>query len=339
MPATRLLRPLQTATRRFSSTATSSLPSSVRLVEVSARDGLQALKNPILTTSQKLEYLNKLTASGLTHIEAGSFVNPKTIPQMANSGSLMGNLPAGPLWSFLTPNQRGLDAFLAHNPDLTTTEIAVFVSATEEFSMRNLGRPRDKAMADFGEVVRKARETDVKVRGYVSMVIACPFSGPTDPKEVGDAVEKLLGMGCYEVSLGDTNGFGTPKTVRALLHHLVKERGVSVDKLAGHFHDTYGMAVANVQAAAEEGVAVFDGSVGGLGGCPFAGPGAAGNVATEELVWLFEKQGVKTGVNIEKLIEAGRFMSGLLQRQGESKVARALMGKRTVTQEEPKAKL
>lgn len=194
-------------------------------------------------------------------------------------------------------------------------------------------------MADFSEVVREAKGNGVKVRGYVSMVIACPFSGATDPKEVGDAVEKLLEMGCYEVSLGDTNGFGTPKTVRALLKHLVNERGVPVEKLAGHFHDTYGMAIANVATAAEEGVKVFDGSVGGLGGCPFAGPGAAGNVATEELVWFFEKQGIKTGVNVEKLIEAGSFITGILQKPGESKVARALMGKRTSPQQEPTAKL
>lgn len=270
------------------------------------------------------------------NIEAGSFVSPRAIPQMANSGALMPDLPSlpekttdfTPRWSFLIPNLKGLEAFLKTNPDPKTTEVSIFASASEAFSLKNLGRPREAAINEFREVAKRAREAGFQVRGYVSMVIACPYTGPTPATEVGSVVRSLLSMGCYEVSLGDTNGFGTPRTVRGLLKHLTSAEGVPVGQLAGHFHDTYGMGVVNVAAAAEEGVTVFDASVAGLGGCPFA-EGAAGNVSTEELVWYFENQGVETGVRLERLVEAGDYVLSILEREGgESRVGRAVRGVR-----------
>ena len=239
--------------------------------------------------------------------------------------------------AYLIPNFRGLENFLAQKPDLKRTEIAAFASASEGFSQRNLGCGVEESLERFERVVGAVREV-FRVRGYVSMVVGCPYDGPTDVKEVSRVVRRLLDMGCYEVSLGDTVGIARPAEIRKLIRAL-REDGVPVERLAGHFHDTYGMAVANVAAAMEEGVRVFDASVAGLGGCPYA-KGASGNLATEDLVYFLEGEGVKTGVDLDGLAETGSWISGVLGRANSSSVGRALEGKRMASKrKEGEAKL
>lgn len=305
----------------------------VRIVEVGARDGLQNEKADV-TLATKLELLSRLSKTGLRHIEAGSFVSPNWVPQMANTSSILSHLEATRraedehiMYSYLVPNTKGLTAFLSANPTPATNEIAIFASASEGFSRKNLNCSIDESIARFEPVVLSAREHGVRIRGYVSMVISCPYSGATPPSAVADVVEKLLDMGCYEVSLGDTNGVGTPNTVANLLRYLVRDRGIPPEKLAGHFHDTYGQAIVNSLVALEYGIRTFDSSVGGLGGCPYAA-GATGNVATEDLVYFLEGTGVNTGVNLEEVVKIGEWISRVLGRGNGSRVGRAMMGTR-----------
>lgn len=290
----------------------------VRLVEVGARDGLQN-EARCLPVDTRVALVKRLADCGLRTIEAGAFVSPRWVPQMAGSDEVLRQLDprAGVTYTALVPNLQGLDMALAAG----CREVAVFAAASEAFSHKNINCSIAQSLERFEPVLAKAREAGVAVRGYVSCVLGCPFTGAVPVAQVVAVTQALYAMGCYEISLGDTIGIGTPGATRQLIEACAD--AVPLSALAGHFHDTYGMAVANVQAAWQAGVRVFDSSVSGLGGCPYS-PGATGNVATEELVYLFEGQGVATGVDLAKLIEVGVFIDSQLQRSGESRVAKAL---------------
>ena len=274
----------------------------VRLVEVGARDGLQneALTLPV---GVRVALIERLVAAGLRTLEAGAFVSPRWVPQMADSDQVLRRLGQRPgvTYTALVPNLQGLDAALQAG----CREVAVFAAASEAFSQKNINCSIAESLQRFQPVLGKALEQGVAVRGYVSCVLGCPFTGEVPVADVVRVVRELHAMGCYEISLGDTIGRGTPGKARALIQACASE--VPITALAGHFHDTYGMAVANVQAALETGVRGFDSSVSGLGGCPYS-PGATGNVATEELVYLLEGQGLATGVDLAALLEAGAFI-------------------------------
>ncbi|PRA34069.1 hydroxymethylglutaryl-CoA lyase [Pseudomonas poae] len=290
----------------------------VRLVEVGARDGLQN-EARCLPVDTRVALVERLADCGLRTIEAGAFVSPRWVPQMAGSDEVLRRVSQRPgvIYTALVPNLQGLDMALAAG----CREVAVFAAASEAFSQKNINCSIAQSLERFEPVLAKALEQGVAVRGYVSCVLGCPFTGAVPVAQVVAVTQALYAMGCYEISLGDTIGTGTPKATRRLIEACAGS--VPVTALAGHFHDTYGMAVANVQAAWQDGVRVFDSSVSGLGGCPYS-PGATGNVATEELVYLFEGQGVATGVDLAKLIEVGVFIDSQLQRSGESRVAQAL---------------
>lgn len=293
------------------------LPARVRIVEVGPRDGLQN-ERVALSIDDRLTLIAKLVDAGLADIEAGAFVSPKRVPNMAGSSELMKRLPrsSGVSYPCLVPNDTGLDAAL----DAGCRDIAIFAAVSETFSQRNTACSIAESMARLRAVSRRAQDSNVRVRGYLSCVIGCPYEGPIAAGIVADMALQLIDMGCHEVSLGDTTGIGTPEQIRRLID-AVSAR-VPVHRLAGHFHDTWGMGVANVYAALQSGVAVFDASVGGLGGCPFA-PGASGNVATEDVVYMLEGAGVDTGVDLRKLVSAARWVSTRLDRQVASRVARA----------------
>jgi hydroxymethylglutaryl-CoA lyase len=294
----------------------------VKIVEVGPRDGLQNEKQ-VVATDTKLELIARLAAAGLRAIEATSFVSPKWVPQMADHAEIMKRLLRAPGVSYavLTPNLQGFDAALAAG----ATEVAVFASASESFSQQNINCSVAESFARFRPVFDAARTAGVKVRGYLSCVIACPYEGPIAADQVAAAAARLFELGCHEVSLGDTSGVGTPATVLRMLEAV--ERQIAPAHLAGHFHDTFGMAVANVQASFDFGLRVFDSSVSGLGGCPYA-KGASGNVATEDLVYLLHGLGAPTGVDLDQLVDTSAWISKALGREPGSKVARALLAKR-----------
>ncbi|MGE8394150.1 hydroxymethylglutaryl-CoA lyase [Pseudomonas sp. BIGb0427] len=294
----------------------------VRLVEVGARDGLQ---NEKLTLSPQIrvQLLQRLADAGLQTLEAGAFVSPRWVPQMAGSDEVFKALPVRPgvTWTALVPNLKGLEAAIAAG----CQEVAVFAAASEAFSQKNLNCSIEQSLRQYQQVMVRARDAGIRVRGYVSCVMGCPFTGAVKPEAVAAVSAALFGMGCYEISLGDTIGTGTPAATRALL--AACRQVVPVSALAGHFHDTYGMAIANIHAALEADVRVFDSSVAGLGGCPYS-PGATGNVASEELVYLLDGLGVNHGVDLGALIDAGEFISAELGRPTGSRVARALLAQR-----------
>ena len=275
------------------------LSKTVKICEMSPRDGLQNEK-ALVATADKIRLIDLLSQTGLTHIEAASFVSPRAVPQMADAAEVMAGLTRAPgvTYAVLTPNMKGYEAARRAGAD----EVAVFGSASEGFSQANLRRSIAESLEGFQPVVEAATKSDqIRVRGYVSCVVACPYDGPTAPDAVRRIAEALLEMGCYEISLGDTIGVGTPETVGPLLEHLLKS--IPADRLAGHFHDTGGRALDNIRLSLEHGLRVFDASAGGLGGCPYA-PGASGNVATEAVVDMVETAGYATGVDLEKLAEA-----------------------------------
>ncbi|CAK9889411.1 MULTISPECIES: hydroxymethylglutaryl-CoA lyase [Pseudomonas] len=294
----------------------------VRLVEVGARDGLQ---NEQLTLSPQIrvQLLQRLADAGLQTLEAGAFVSPRWVPQMAGSDEVFKALAVRPgvTWTALVPNLKGLEAAIAAG----CREVAVFAAASEAFSQQNLNCSIAQSLRQYQEVMVRARDAGIRVRGYVSCVMGCPFTGTVKPEAVAAVSASLFAMGCYEISLGDTIGSGTPAATRALI--AACRQVVPVSALAGHFHDTYGMAIANIHAALEADVRVFDSSVAGLGGCPYS-PGATGNVASEELVYLLDGLGLRHGVDLEALIDAGEFISAELGRPSASRVARALLAKR-----------
>jgi hydroxymethylglutaryl-CoA lyase len=290
----------------------------VRIVEVGPRDGLQNEKQPI-PTDVKLELIARLADAGLRDIEATAFVAPKWVPQMADHAELMRRLPrrAGVSYPVLVPNLKGFEAAVESG----ATEVAVFAAASETFSMKNINCSVAESLARFEPVMSAARDAGVTVRGYVSCVVACPYEGPVAPARVAEVAARLRDLGCVEVSLGDTIGKGTPASVVAMLEAVAAR--VPVAQLAGHYHDTWGMAVANVAASYAFGLRVFDASVSGLGGCPYA-KGASGNVATEDVVYLLQGLGADTGVDLVRLAEVSAWISGVLGREPGSKVARAL---------------
>jgi hydroxymethylglutaryl-CoA lyase len=295
-----------------------SYPARVRVVEVGPRDGLQN-ERAAIPLATKAALIEGLLAAGLTTIEAGSFVSPKWVPQMADTAELLALLPArdGVRYPVLVPNLRGLEQALATG---RVEEIAVFGAASEAFSQRNINCSIDESLRRFEPVVEKALEHGLRVRGYVSCVLGCPYEGEVDPSAVARVAAALAGMGCYEISLGDTIGTGTPLKARRMVEAV--GTGVPVDRLALHFHDTYGQALANILACLELGVSVVDSAVAGLGGCPYA-QGATGNVATEDVVYMLHGMGIETGLDLGRLCEAGAMISAALGRETASRVARA----------------
>jgi len=289
----------------------------VRIVEVGPRDGLQN-EPAIVPTATKLELVERLAAAGLRDIEATAFVAPKWVPQMADQAEVMRGLRrrAGVRYPVLTPNLKGFEAAVAAG----ATEVAVFAAASEGFSRRNINCSVDESIERFVPVFEAAERLGVTVRGYVSCVVACPVDGPVAPLRVAEVAARLHELGCHEVSLGDTIGAGTPASVLRMLDAVAAR--VPVARLAGHYHDTCGMAVANVYASYRFGVRVFDSSVAGLGGCPYA-RGATGNVATEDVVHLLHGLGVDTGVDLDALVDCGAWISAALGRENGSRVGRA----------------
>ena len=293
------------------------LPSHVRLVEVGPRDGLQNEAQPISVTD-KVQLVDALTDAGLSYIEVGSFVSPKWVPQMAGSAQVFAQIQRKPgvTYGALAPNLRGFEDAVAAG----VKEVAVFAAASEAFSQRNINCSIGESLERFAPIMAAARQHGVSVRGYVSCVLGCPYEGDIAPEQVAAVARELYAMGCYEVSLGDTIGTGTAGATRRLFE--VVGAQVPRDKLAGHFHDTYGQAIANIYASVLEGITVFDSSIAGLGGCPYA-KGASGNVATEDVVYLLNGLGIDTGIDLQALILAGQQISSVLGRATGSRVAKA----------------
>ncbi len=298
------------------------LPKKVRIVEVGPRDGLQNEKQPV-PTAIKIELIDRLAACGLTAIEATAFVSPKWVPQMADAAAVMQGIErrAGVSYPVLAPNEKGLDAALAAG----ATEVAIFAAASEAFSQKNINCTIGESLERFKPVLARAKEAKLKVRGYVSCVLGCPYQGEVAPAAVAEVAWALFEMGCHEISLGDTIGVGTPEQAKAMIEAVA--RRVPIGKLAGHFHDTYGMAAANIYASLQMGVNVFDAAVGGLGGCPYA-QGASGNVATEDVVWLLQGLGIDCGADLDRLVDTAAWVSQQMGRTPGSKVARAILARR-----------
>lgn len=293
------------------------LPRRVRMVEVGPRDGLQNEPAPV-ALQDKLALIDLLSAAGLPVIEAASFVSPRAVPQMNDAAAVLAGIKrrAETIYPVLVPNRKGLEAAL----EAGAKDIAIFGSASETFSQRNINCSIVQSLERFAEVAALALPRGVRMRGYVSCVAGCPYEGAVAPGKVAEVAGKLLELGCCEVSLGDTIGIGTAGQIRNLIRRVVKQ--VPRAQLAVHFHDTYGQALANILVALEEGIAVVDSSVAGLGGCPYA-PGASGNVASEDVLYMFNGLGIETGVDLADLVSAGQFICDRLGRQNGSKVARA----------------
>lgn len=298
------------------------MPETVRIVEVGPRDGLQNEQRPI-APHVKARLIDLLTGAGVSYIEAGSFVSPKAIPQMAGSDEVFAAISrgAGVVYAALTPNMRGYDQAMAAGVD----EVAVFSAASEAFNQRNINCSIAESLSRFEPVLAAAKRDGVRVRAYVSCAAGCPYEGAVAPEKVRDVTLGLLDMGCYEISLGDTIGVGTPGQIGELIEYL--KVWAPVQSLAVHCHDTYGQALANIYAALQAGVRVVDSSVAGLGGCPFA-EGATGNVATEDVVYMLNGLGYETGIDLDALIEAGNTISSALDRPNGSRAATAISRKR-----------
>jgi isopropylmalate/homocitrate/citramalate synthase len=294
------------------------LKSQIKIVEVGPRDGLQNEKG-IVPAAVKIELIDRLTEAGLPVIESGAFVSPKWVPQMADTAEVLAGIHrrAGISYPVLVPNSKGLEAAVASGVD----EIAIFGAASESFSRKNINCSIDESFERFKPVVETALGHGMRVRGYVSCVLGCPYEGPVDPAVVTDVAERLMRLGCYEVSLGDTIGVGTPGQARDLIDTVAQ--AVPIDRLAVHFHDTYGQALANILATLEAGIAVIDSSVAGLGGCPYA-KGASGNVATEDVLYMLNGLGIETDVDLDRVAAAGAWISERLERPNASRVGRAM---------------
>ncbi|HCE2814249.1 TPA: hydroxymethylglutaryl-CoA lyase [Vibrio parahaemolyticus] len=293
------------------------LPTNVTIVEVGPRDGLQN-ESPV-STRTKIRLIDLLSDSGLSHIEAGSFVSPKWVPQMADSKEVMQNITrrASVTYSALTPNLQGLEQAL----DAGANQVAIFTSASEGFCQHNINCSITESLKRFEPLMVQADKYHIPVRGYLSCVVDCPYDGATSPTQVANISQALIELGCYEVSLGDTIGTGTPNRVKEMLESVLAS--IPNQRLAVHFHDTWGQALANIYQALSMGITTVDSSVAGLGGCPYA-HGASGNVATEDVLYLCQGLGIETGVDLELLAKAGWMISDELQRQPTSKVSQAL---------------
>jgi hydroxymethylglutaryl-CoA lyase len=294
------------------------LPKSVKIVEVGPRDGLQNEQGLVPLTA-KVALVEQLADAGCTVIETGSFVSPKWVPQMADSAAVFKKIKRRNhvRYTALTPNLRGLEAAIEAKVD----EVAIFGAASEAFSQKNINCSIAESLARFLPVIELAQKHQLPVRGYVSCVLGCPYEGDVSPQKVAEVSQQLMNMGCYEISLGDTIGSGTPVKTQLMLDAVLDF--IPKNKLAVHFHDTYGQALANILIALQQGISVVDSAVSGLGGCPYA-KGASGNVATEDLVYMLHGMNIETGINIERLIQAGLNMMQALGRQSNSKVALAI---------------
>jgi hydroxymethylglutaryl-CoA lyase len=300
-------------------------PSLVRIVEVGPRDGLQNEQQPI-STADKIELIQRLVQAGISHIEAGSFVSPKWVPQMADSLAVMQGMTRkeSVRYAALTPNKQGFDQAI----EAQANEVAIFAAASESFSQKNINCSIAESLQRFEEIMAAAKTKNIPVRGYVSCILGCPYEGPITEEnaeshfaKVKQVTQKLLEMGCYEVSLGDTIGTGTPKFSEQLLQILLES--IPRHQLAVHFHDTYGQALSNILVALQNGITTIDASVAGLGGCPYA-EGAAGNIATEDVLYMLEGMNIKTGIELNSLINIGHWISQKLNRANGSKVGLAL---------------
>jgi hydroxymethylglutaryl-CoA lyase len=299
------------------------LRNSVKIVEVGPRDGLKNERGE-LPTEIKVELIERLADAGLAAVEATAFVSPKWVPQMADHKEVLERIRRKPGVSYpvLTPNLKGFEAARAAG----ATEVAIFGAASEAFSQKNINCSIAESLDRFRPVAAESRKHGIKVRGYVSCVLGCPYEGEVKPERVADVAASLYEMGCYEVSLGDTIGTGTPGKTKAMIEACAMR--VPLEKLAGHYHDTYGQALANIYASLETGVRTFDASVAGLGGCPYAA-GASGNVATEDVVYMLNGLGVETGVDLDRLVEIGLWICGILGRKPASKAALAISAKKS----------
>jgi hydroxymethylglutaryl-CoA lyase len=287
------------------------LPQKVKIVEVGPRDGLQNEKS-IVPTEVKIELINRLADTGLTTIEATSFVSPKWVPQMGDHTQVMAKIQrkAGICYPVLVPNLKGLKAAIAAG----ATDVAVFASASESFSQKNINCSIEESFVRFGEVIEAASRRNIPVRGYVSCALGCPYEGKIKLAAVARVAARLNDLGCYEISLGDTIGVGTPEEAQAMIDAVAEH--MPLNRIAAHFHDTYGQALANIMAVLERGITVFDSSVAGLGGCPYAA-GASGNVASEDLLYMLNGLGIETGVDLDKLVAAGRYISDYFRATGQ----------------------
>jgi len=297
------------------------LPKKVRIVEVGPRDGLQNEKQSIATAT-KIQLIEMLVDAGLTYIEAGSFVNPKWVPQMADSAEVFSGITRKPnvTYAALVPNVQGYERAIAANAN----EVAIFAAASEAFSQKNINCSIAESIQRFETLIDAAKLRKIPVRGYISCVAGCPYSGEVDPTRVASIAHDLLTMGCYEISLGDTIGVGTAEQTKRLIETVAQK--IPLDKIAVHMHDTYGQALTNIYASLEIGISVIDSSIAGLGGCPYAA-GASGNVATEDLVYLLDGLNIDHGTDLPKLIEAGNFISSILNKPNQSKAAQAFNNK------------
>ena len=293
-------------------------PDHVKMVEVGPRDGLQNEKKTV-PTEIKVELIDRLAAAGLAVVEAGSFVSPKWVPQMADTGEVMNRIKRrdGVSYPVLVPNMKGLEAAIG----ASVTEVAGFAAATETFSQKNTNCSIAESLQRQETVCRAAIDAGLRVRGYISVVLGCPYEGEVKPQQVADVARRLWDMGCYEISLGDTVGMGTASKTQGMIEAVCVH--VPVEKLGGHFHDTYGQAIANILASMEMGMATFDSSVAGLGGCPYS-PGATGNVATEDVLYMLDGMGIETGVDMNALLDAAEFICTHLDRATVSRAGRAL---------------
>ncbi len=299
-----------------------SVPDFVRIVEVGPRDGLQNEPGEV-TTAVKVELIERLADAGLSAVEATAFVSPKWVPQMADHTEVLERIrrKAGVSYPVLTPNLKGFEGALAAG----ATEVAIFGAASEAFSRKNINCSIAESLERFRPVAEAAKKANVKVRGYVSCALGCPYEGEVAPQRVAEVAAALYEMGCYEVSLGDTIGVGTPGKAKAMIEACAKR--VPLERLAGHYHDTYGQALANIYASFELGVSTFDASIAGLGGCPYA-RGATGNVATEDVVYMLQGMGARTGVDLDRLVEIGQWICGVLGKEPASRAGRALAAKK-----------
>jgi hydroxymethylglutaryl-CoA lyase len=298
------------------------IPSRVKLVDVGPRDGLQNEKQTV-PAAVKIDLVHRLQEAGLTDIEVTSFVSPKWVPQMADNAQVMAGVQrkAGVRYSVLTPNMQGFQAALQSKPD----EIVVFAAASEAFSHKNINCSIEESIQRFAPVVEAARQAGIFVRGAMSCVVGCPYEGDVSPASVERLAKLMKGIGVQHIGVADTIGVGTPKKVQAAMEAALKH--YNLDDVSGHFHDTYGQALANTLASLEMGVWQYDASVAGLGGCPYA-KGATGNVATEDVVYMLHGMGIETGIDLDKLVDAGAFISEFLQRKSNSRVATAILNKR-----------
>jgi hydroxymethylglutaryl-CoA lyase len=299
------------------------LPKQVKIVEVGPRDGLQNEKEAV-PAAVKIELVDRLSRAGFSNIEAASFVSPKWVPQMATSSEVMAGISrrAGTIYSALTPNMQGFEAALASRAD----EVVIFGSASEAFSQKNINCSIADSIARFEPVARAAKERGLRLRGSISCSFGCPYQGEVPLEAVADVVARMRDLGCDEIDIADTIGVSTPRKTQAVME--TAARAFALDRISGHFHDTYGQALANIYASLEVGVAIFHSSVSGLGGCPYA-KGATGNVATEDVLYMMNGLGIETGIDLDQVVDAGDFISRQLGRKGLSRAGNALLAKRS----------